>query len=50
MKLYREKAGVISVNPIYVLLVDGYMYESFTIYGLITKVVKEWKSDRHLIG
>ena len=50
MKLYREKAGVISTGPIYVLLVDGYMYASPTISNLIIKVFKEWKSDKHLIG
>ena len=48
----KEKAGVISALPVY-LLYDtryGYMYEGFTLWQLLKVVLKEWKNDKHLIG
>ena len=48
----REKAGVISALPIYILYDTryGYMYEGFTLWQLLKVVLKEWKNDKHLIG
>lgn len=50
MKLLREKAGVISLDAVWVLFTDCYMYTAPTLFGLLRVVVREWEDDRHLVG
>jgi hypothetical protein len=50
MKIFREKGGVISEDPIWVCFSGPYMYTADTLWQLLKIVVKEWKNDRHLIG
>lgn len=50
-KLYREKAGVISNNRIWVFIDNhGYLYLQESLLRLAIEVVTEWKQDRHLVG
>jgi len=52
MKLYREKAGVIALDPVWVCFYGEGCYwvveESLLLCLFI--VVTEWKHDRHLVG
>jgi len=50
MKIYKEKAGVISKNPVWVCTCDGYLYIANTIKKLIHILNTEWKNDKHLVG
>lgn len=49
-KIFRELAGVMSKKPIWVCFLGPYMYTHYSLFKLLNKVKKEWKSDRHLIG
>jgi hypothetical protein len=51
MKLYREKAGVISAEPCWVFLdKKGYMYLDYKLHKLLWEVLTEWRDDKHIIG
>lgn len=49
--LYKEKAGVIDEKPVW-LLIDkrGYLYDSYTLLGLIKTALLGWKSDKYMVG
>lgn len=47
--IIKEQPGVISEKAAWVFLTRAYLYESESFIGLLRKVVKEWKSDKHLI-
>ena len=51
-KLYRERAGVISNSPCWVLIdhEGAYMYTAGGFLELITLVYREWKFNKHFIG
>ena len=50
MKIYQEKAGVISDGPIWVCNCEGYLYTADTLEELVALLNNEWKHDRHLVG
>lgn len=50
IKIFKEKAGVISNKPIWVCLESCYMYEHEWFIGLIWRVITQWRSDRNLVG
>lgn len=50
MRLFRERAGVISPGPCWVLFADSHMYTHESLFGLAVLVIREWRHDRHLIG
>lgn len=50
MKLFREKAGVLSPNPCWVFLDNGYLYINESLIKLLWTILTEWKSDKHLVG
>lgn len=50
MKLFKEKAGVISENPVWVLIDGPYLYVRPTLMSLLCQVVIQWRDDRHLVG
>ena len=49
MKLYREKAGIISDDPIWVFMDEVWLYAHPTLFKLIFIVLTEWRNDRHLV-
>lgn len=50
-KVYREKAGVISENKIWVLIDDsGYLYCQENFLAFLKEIIFEWKQDQHLVG
>lgn len=50
MKIWREKAGVLSEEPCWVALHGCYLYTADTLLGLLWLAVTEWNNDRHLAG
>lgn len=50
MKIFKEKAGVISEEPIWVCIHAAYLYTAATLIQLIILLCKEWKHNKHLIG
>lgn len=53
MRIFRERAGVISPGNCWVCLyggVPGWMHTSESLPKLLWEVVTEWKNDRHLVG
>lgn len=50
MKIFKEKAGVISESEIWVCICEGYLYTADTLEDLIIVLNNEWKHDRHLAG
>lgn len=50
MKIFKEKAGIISPNEIWVCICDGYLYTADTLEELVIVLNKEWKQDKHLVG
>lgn len=51
MKIIREKAGVISEEPVWVVFYGGYYMVACKFLLLALWIVfTEWKSDNHIIG
>jgi hypothetical protein len=50
IKIFKEKAGVISGDPIWVAFEGPYMYLHSTFLGLLKLLITEWRNDRHLVG
>lgn len=50
MKIFKEKAGVVSPNEVWICLCEGYLYTGDTLDELITILNTEWKQDQHLIA
>lgn len=50
MKIYREKAGVISAEPLWIIYHKGYLYEGLSLFQVIFIFYTEYKNDKHLIG
>lgn len=50
MKIYKEQAGVISDEPIWVCWHSCYLYGYPTLIGLIIKMIKEWNDESNMIG
>lgn len=48
MKIYREKAGIISPEPVWICFHKEYMYVGDTFAGLIKDMVVYWNNDRRL--
>ena len=50
MKLFRERAGVISEVPVWVCLANHRIFIHERFLSLVWIVVTEWNDDRHLVG
>ena len=50
MKIFKEKAGIMSKEPIWVCLHGPYMYTASTLKKLIHILNTEWENDKHLVG
>jgi len=50
MKIYKEKAGVISEEPIWVCFHSCYMYTGRTLFQLLRNMIKYWNDDIAMIG
>ena len=49
-KIFKQKAGVISPNEVWVCICEEYLYIEDTLEELITLLNTEWKDDKHLAG
>lgn len=50
IKIFKEKPGIISKDPVWVCLCGPYMYIHDSIRGLFAIMADEWENDKHLIG
>jgi len=51
MKIFKQKAGVISLNDCWVCIHGGYMYGPCnTLEQLIHVLNTEWEHDKHIVG
>ena len=50
MTIFKEKAGVISKDPVWVCIDSGYLYTAPTLFKLIVILVTEWRNDKHMVG
>ena len=50
MKIFKEKAGMISEDPIWVCMTVGYLYTADTLRALLWLMITEWKHDNHVVG
>ena len=49
IKIFKEKAGVISRNPCWVAIEGGcYLYVADSFFGLLWLMLTEWRHDRHI--
>lgn len=49
--LFKEKAGIISPYPVWVLIVDdAWMYSSKRLIKVVVDCIFNYKSDRFLVG
>ena len=50
MKIFKEKAGVISEEPTWICFHNCYMYTHSTLFGLLITIITEWKQDKNMVG
>ena len=50
MTIFKEKAGVISKEPVWVCIHEEYMYLADTFWELLHILGTEWEHDKHLVG
>lgn len=50
LEIFKEKAGIISKDPVWVAIQSDYLYIAPTLFRLLWLLITEWKNDRHLIG
>lgn len=50
MRLWRERPGTIDVRPCWCCYSQGYFYSAPTLTKLLWKLLREWKSSKHLLG
>ncbi len=50
MKLFKEKAGVISYESTWCIIDSCYLYTHPSFIGVIYQYVTEYKHDKHLVG
>lgn len=50
VKIFKEKAGIISKEPVWVCCWSEHMYIEDTLLKLFFLMIKEWKSDKHIVG
>ena len=48
--IYKEKAGVISENEVWVCNFNGYLYIADTLLELEAILKNEWESEKYLVG
>lgn len=50
MKIFREKAGIISEKPIWICYHSTYMYVGDSLIGLLWEMATKWNNDHNLVG
>lgn len=50
MRLFRERAGVISPGPCWVCIYGCYLHADENLFRLLWSVITEYKNDKHLVG
>jgi len=50
MKIFKEKAGIITNKSVWVCINKEYLYIHSNLFGLFYVLLFEWNDDKHLIG
>ena len=50
MKIFKEKAGILADDAVWVCMYPGYLHADARLIRLFWEVLTEYKSDKHLIG
>jgi len=50
MNIFKEKAGDLSPEEVWVCICEGYIYIADTLEQLIEILNTEWKNERYLVG
>lgn len=50
MKIIRTKSGEISLEPLWVIFEDAYMYEHESLFRALWIFLTEFRQDRHMVG
>jgi len=50
MKMYKEAAGIISKEPVWVCIANSYLYTGDTFFQLLRVVFTKWNNDQYLVG
>ena len=50
LKVWRERAGVISEVPVWCVYLDGYLYIHESFCGLVKQLTFERNNDKHQVG
>jgi hypothetical protein len=48
--IFKERAGVIGAESVWVAIIGEYLYISKTFLSLLKTIIKEWKNDSNLVG
>ena len=48
--LHKAKAGVISHEPMWVIVHSCWLYTGETLYSVFKQFLAEYQHDRHLVG
>ena len=48
--IFKEKASIIGPDEVWVCFHGCWMYTGDTFFGLIWNMLREWKSDKNLVG
>lgn len=49
-RIYKEKAGVISSDECWVIFHGCWMYTGDTLRQALWQMIRDYRSDRHLVG
>ena len=50
-RFYREAAGVISKNKVWIIICPkGYLYSGESLFKLFREFILEFRQDKHLVG
>ena len=50
MRIFEQAGGLISEEPVWICIHDGYMYIADTLFELVKILNSEWEHDKHIVG
>ena len=49
MRIFKEKAGILADEAVWVCMYDGYLHADASLIRLLWEVLTEYKRDKHII-
>lgn len=50
MRIFEEKAGVISDKNVWICICEEYMYIADSLIELVDLLNSEWEHEKHIVG